>query len=189
VSDLDIFFTLTVILVALSLIWGVTDPRPFRSRIESYFKTNIFLYILFEILVIILSYISVVLFPFPPTPFDNFIHLFGLVLFASGIFIAVWAKITMGKYWGVPDEHGIERQDKLITNGPFRFSRHPIYLGLILVFFGYFIAIRSIFVVLGLIVYYRFNKASKKEEGFLRKHFGKEYLEYQKNVPRFFKLN
>ena len=87
--------------------------------------------------------------------------------------------------WGVPAEHDIARQNKIIKKGPFSFSRNPIYVGLILVILGYTLALRSYSVLLVLLVAFYFCKAILKEEKILNKHFGKEYLEYKSKVRRF----
>jgi protein-S-isoprenylcysteine O-methyltransferase Ste14 len=54
----------------------------------------------------------------------------GAVLFASGIALAIWARIHLGRNWGMPMTQKAEPE--LITSGPYRFVRHPIYSGLLL---------------------------------------------------------
>ena len=53
----------------------------------------------------------------------------GAVVFASGITLAVWARVRLGRNWGMPmsQQAGAE----LVTSGPYRAVRHPIYLGLL----------------------------------------------------------
>ncbi len=53
----------------------------------------------------------------------------GAVVFASGIALAIWARIQLGRNWGMPMTQKAEPQ--LITSGPYRFVRHPIYSGLL----------------------------------------------------------
>ena len=54
----------------------------------------------------------------------------GAVVFASGLALAIWARIHLGRNWGMPMTEKAEPE--LITSGPYRIVRHPIYLGLLL---------------------------------------------------------
>jgi protein-S-isoprenylcysteine O-methyltransferase Ste14 len=58
----------------------------------------------------------------------------GAVLFASGIAIAVWARLHLGRNWGMPMTQRAEPE--LVTSGPYRFVRHPIYSGLLTAMLG-----------------------------------------------------
>ena len=90
----------------------------------------------------------------------------------------------MQQSWGVPGEHAA-KQNKLVTKGPFAFSRNPIYLGFLLLYFGYAAAILSWLIILRLPLALYFYKSAKKEEINLEKKFGKEYTEYKSRVPLF----
>src|SRR5437899_2834237 len=47
----------------------------------------------------------------------------GAVLFAGGIALAVWARLHLGRNWGMPMTQRAEPE--LVTSGPYRFVRHP----------------------------------------------------------------
>jgi protein-S-isoprenylcysteine O-methyltransferase Ste14 len=53
----------------------------------------------------------------------------GLVLFGLGLAFAIWARLHIGRNWGQP----MSRKDEpeLVTSGPYRFVRHPIYSGIL----------------------------------------------------------
>jgi protein-S-isoprenylcysteine O-methyltransferase Ste14 len=53
----------------------------------------------------------------------------GAVTFACGILLAIWARVHLGRNWGMPMTQKAEPE--LITSGPYRFVRHPIYTGLL----------------------------------------------------------
>jgi protein-S-isoprenylcysteine O-methyltransferase Ste14 len=53
----------------------------------------------------------------------------GTLLFACGIALAVWARLHLGRNWGMPMTRRAEPE--LVTSGPYRFVRHPIYSGLL----------------------------------------------------------
>jgi protein-S-isoprenylcysteine O-methyltransferase Ste14 len=53
----------------------------------------------------------------------------GAVVFAFGIAVAIWARVYLGRNWGMPMTQKAEPE--LVTSGPYRFVRHPIYSGLL----------------------------------------------------------
>jgi protein-S-isoprenylcysteine O-methyltransferase Ste14 len=62
------------------------------------------------------------------------IAVLGTLLFACGIALAVWARLHLGRNWGMPTT---QRADpELVTSGPYRFVRHPIYTGLLTAMLG-----------------------------------------------------
>lgn len=53
----------------------------------------------------------------------------GALVFASGLALAVWARVHLGSNWGMPMTQ--KDEPELVTSGPYRFVRHPIYSGLL----------------------------------------------------------
>src|SRR5579885_2121537 len=53
----------------------------------------------------------------------------GLALFAAGLAFAIWARVHIGRNWGVPMTQ--KNEPELVTSGPYRLVRHPIYSGLL----------------------------------------------------------
>jgi len=74
----------------------------------------------------------------------------------------------------------------LITNGPFLVSRHPMYLGFVLILFGLAVFLGSLAVFLPTIVmFFTLEKLFiPYEEKNLENKFGKEYKEYKELVRR-----
>ncbi len=63
----------------------------------------------------------------------------GLAFFVLGLALAVWARVYLGRNWGMPMS---QRADpELVTTGPYRRIRHPIYSGVILGMAGTAIAV------------------------------------------------
>src|SRR5579875_1168418 len=58
----------------------------------------------------------------------------GALLFVCGIVLAVWARLHLGRNWGMPMTQRAEPE--LVTSGPYRFVRHPIYSGLLTAMLG-----------------------------------------------------
>jgi len=53
----------------------------------------------------------------------------GLVLFALGLGFAIWARIHIGRNWGLPMTQ--KNEPELVTSGPYHIVRHPIYSGIL----------------------------------------------------------
>ena len=64
---------------------------------------------------------------------------FGLVLFASGLAFAIWACIHIGRNWGSPMSR--KKDPELVTSGPYRLVRHPIYAGILVASTGTAVAL------------------------------------------------
>lgn len=179
------FFVILVTLLIIPLVWAFTDPRTSKERFKNFFRLKTIAFSLSEAVIVAATLLSGIFFPWPRILFDGLITNIGLVIYFTGLFVAVWAKLTMKPVWGIPAEHDIKRQNKIIKKGPFAFSRNPIYLGLILVVLGSSLALRSYSIFLVPFIALYFYKAVLKEEKNLTKYFGKEYLEYKSRVRRF----
>ena len=103
--------------------------------------------------------------------------------FWSGVVLAVLAAAFLGRSLTatpVPSARAALR-----TSGPYRFVRHPIYTGVVLIVVG--LAVRSgnvIGVVLGLVTLAFFHRKATWEEQRLRARFA-EYDAYAAVTPRF----
>jgi protein-S-isoprenylcysteine O-methyltransferase Ste14 len=62
------------------------------------------------------------------------VALAGALLCIAGLAFAVWARLTMGRHWQVPPTQRDRRE--LVTAGPFKYARHPIYAGVIAMLIG-----------------------------------------------------
>jgi len=74
---------------------------------------------------------------------------------------------------------------KLITTGVYALVRHPMYFGILLVCLGFFftsLSLLSLLVWLGFFVFY--DKMASYEEQSLLQILGKQYVIYQKKVPK-----
>ena len=52
----------------------------------------------------------------------------GVALCIAGFAFAVWARMALGTNWGMPMT--LHENPELVTSGPYRYVRHPIYTGL-----------------------------------------------------------
>lgn len=63
----------------------------------------------------------------------------GLALFLGGLSVAIWARVYLGRNWGTPMTQKVDPE--LVTTGPYRHVRHPIYSGIILAMIGTTVAV------------------------------------------------
>ena len=76
----------------------------------------------------------------------------------------------------------------LIISGPFAYVKNPIYLGNILMYFGFGVMSLALFPYLQILAliffYFQYYLIIKREEGYLREQFGEEYEKYYNAVPK-----
>ena len=86
---------------------------------------------------------------------------------------------------GTPVRPGAE-PTQLVLSGPYRITRNPMYLGLLLISIGCFLAVESLwFVTPPVIFFWLINfRLIPFEEQLMKKHFGAEYDAYRQRVRR-----
>lgn len=104
---------------------------------------------------------------------------YGVALMALGIAIAVLSQADMGKAWRIGVPKVAEESQSLVTTGLYRFSRNPIYVGIMLFIVGSVVVAPGPVTILSLILTWVFvNKIIDSEEAFLRAAFGAEFDAY-----------
>lgn len=90
-------------------------------------------------------------------------------------------------FWGWYLIYTAQKKDELVTDGIYRFIRHPQYTGIFSALFGQLIHWPTVLTLLLfpviVLVYYRL---SRKEEKAMIKRFGEAYKAYMEKVPMFF---
>ena len=81
---------------------------------------------------------------------------------------------------------GVARQEaELVDCGVFRVSRHPMYLGIMIIYLGLTLSSLSVAVFSALIIiFFFYNYLASYEEAKLIEFFGDLYLDYMKKVRR-----
>ena len=79
-----------------------------------------------------------------------------------------------------------KKVNKLVTSGIYRYSRNPMYLGMIIIIISTSIFYLNYYsIVTPFIFYFWINRFQiKREEIFLKEKFGKEYLSYMSKTRR-----
>jgi len=108
---------------------------------------------------------------------------FGL-LFALGACIAMWGVL----YWDIPGFLGLTVEgEELNTSGPYVFSRHPVYSGIMVMLLSLLfvqVSETTLSWLIGAGGY--FYVGTYPEENKLERHFGKVYQEYKQDVARLY---
>mgnify|MGYP006182739565 CR=1 FL=1 len=107
----------------------------------------------------------------------------GLALLATGVALALWARFTLGKsstVTAVPAPGG-----ELVTRGPYRRLRHPIYSAGLLMLPGAAALTDSAFVAgIGLVMLVVLDIRTRTEERLLLERFGDAYRRHMDRTHR-----
>ena len=107
------------------------------------------------------------------------IFLIGMLILINPIFKFIKSKTTI-------DPIKFKKVNKLITSGIYKYSRNPMYLGLLMLVISTSIFYLNVFsITTPFFFYYWINRFQiKREEIFLTEKFGKEYLLYKTKTRR-----
>ncbi len=169
--------------VVVTLVWNF----PYKTisifdRLKLH-NTRTLIYSLIQVVLFYPQIFGVRFLPFQESGYTTLFCVCGVVFFYVGLLLSVWARITMGKAWGLPGSWDTKRERKLITTGPYRYSRNPIYLGIICMVVGFEVALNSYLFLLAIGFYIYFLWEIKKEEDILTRVFGNEFKKYKNGVP------
>ncbi len=88
---------------------------------------------------------------FPISQHPGPLRALGVALFTVGLLVAVAARVRLGDNWTDIETAGVLEHQKLVEEGVYRYIRHPIYLGDLLLLAGFELALNS-WLVLGVLV-------------------------------------
>jgi protein-S-isoprenylcysteine O-methyltransferase Ste14 len=105
----------------------------------------------------------------------------GLLLVAPGLAFACWARLALGRNWSAMVQ--LKRGHELIVTGPYRWTRHPIYTGMLLALLGTALTVgeQRGWMGFGLVFAGLWFKL-RHEEAWMRECFGVAYVEYMQRV-------
>jgi protein-S-isoprenylcysteine O-methyltransferase Ste14 len=108
----------------------------------------------------------------------------GLALIALGVASVAWPLAWMRRTQQDPDPR--EPTPSLIREGPFRYSRNPIYLGMALLQTGIGLAAGNAWLLLLLppTLWILVRHVVEREEAYLARKFGEPYVAYLRDVRR-----
>jgi protein-S-isoprenylcysteine O-methyltransferase Ste14 len=132
------------------------------------------------IILIILLLLRVGAFKGHATTTNPWLQGIGLVLFLAGLALAVWARIYLGRNWGMPMSQKVDPE--LVTTGPYSSVRHPIYSGIILAMIGTAIAVSLYWLVAVALLGAYFIYSAVVEERTMAHLFPDSYPEYKRST-------
>ena len=109
---------------------------------------------------------------------------FGVVLIGLWGILLVWTFQSLGK--NLTDTVVTRKDHKLVTTGPYRYVRHPFYMGFFMAIVGGSIVAANWFLLLAGMIPFGFLVARTRiEEEKLIERFGDEYRSYTTRTGRF----
>lgn len=110
----------------------------------------------------------------------------GLLLFWFAAALAIWARRTLGLNWAHAADFQVIPGQELVTEGPYRFIRHPIYVAFFMMFIAIELIVASWLILFGLPLLLFLTWQAKKEEALLSQSFGPAYQDYMQRSGRLF---
>jgi protein-S-isoprenylcysteine O-methyltransferase Ste14 len=108
----------------------------------------------------------------------------GVLLMWAGIGVAVWAVRTLGRFYR--PVVAIQEGHDVVTSGPYRYVRHPMYAGALLVMLGFGVALGSwLSILLSVLVPLpAYVRRMGVEERVLEENLGEPYRRYAEGRAR-----
>jgi protein-S-isoprenylcysteine O-methyltransferase Ste14 len=106
----------------------------------------------------------------------------GMALFLMGLGLAVWARVNLGRNWGAPMSEKVDAE--LVTTGPYRYIRNPIYSGIMLAAIGTAVAVSWYWLVAVALMGAFFVYSATVEEHTMERLFPGAYPAYKSSTKK-----
>jgi protein-S-isoprenylcysteine O-methyltransferase Ste14 len=104
----------------------------------------------------------------------------GVVLCLAGIGFAVWARVYIGRNWGMP--MSLREGHELVTSGPYAYVRHPIYSGLMIAMIGSALSESLLWLLVFSLYFTYFIFSARSEEKTMLAQFPDAYPAYRRRT-------
>lgn len=110
----------------------------------------------------------------------------GLILYLPGVGLYLWGFVSLGPRFAVSSVAGADllADHELETDGPYRWCRHPMYLGVLLAALGALLIFRTWAMVLFTPMSLSVVRRAEHEERLLREAYGERWEAYARRVPK-----
>lgn len=174
-------------LVLHKLLWEVLKRRERRSSVRRQSLKNPGSRVVKLVKGIVLAFLAVqtlFLDLFPISDHSTTLRMFGLAIYFIGLTTAVIGRLHLGKNWVDLEDYQVLPQQSLVRQGIYRYIRHPIYTGDILLLIGLELALNSWLVLAVAIPLLIAVKQTMTEEALLARVFP-DYSAYCGQTKRF----
>ncbi|AWI58576.1 methyltransferase family protein [Sinorhizobium fredii] len=123
-------------------------------------------------------------FPLPFLPSAMPATWLGAILFLAGLALLIWAATTFRR--AGTHIQTVQPTTTIVEEGPYRYSRNPIYVGMLLGLIGLALGFDSLWLLIMLVPFYfviRYGVIAR-EEAYLERKFGDVYRAYKARVRR-----
>jgi protein-S-isoprenylcysteine O-methyltransferase Ste14 len=163
---------------AIFWLYWIISAFGAKKNIGKTFNRLSFRYVLLILAVILINKKLDTLTISTSTQSNPVISAVGLCLFVAGLLLAVWARVHLGKNWGAPMSR--KQEPQLITSGPYKYIRHPIYTGVLFGLLGTALAQYYYWLIILTVAAIYFIYSATVEEKRLCEIFPDEYPAYKK---------
>ena len=142
-------------LAAHKILWEVLKRRQGQSSTQASTRNGPFLQIVKAGKIAVTLGLFVQLFLPEILPItDNALvpRVVGVILFALGLFIASLARLELGNNWSDIETGQVRQNHVLVNQGVYRYIRHPIYTGDLMLLLGFELCLNSWLVVAVVII-------------------------------------
>ncbi|KAF0146104.1 MAG: Isoprenylcysteine carboxyl methyltransferase [Nitrospirae bacterium] len=183
-SNSIIFSNFIIILIAIWLCWILTEfyigiTRPCQGTEPK--QPLLMISRMFWLFFVIYSWVDI-RYHWSTAEFPPWFLAILLVLCSAGLLIRIWAVIHLGKSFS----YDVKKPEagKFIKTGPYRFTRHPAYLGILILGSLPGLILGSIpgFVGMLLTTLVPVIIRAKSEDELLEAEFGEDYIKYKKST-------
>ena len=122
--------------------------------------------------------------------YNYYLMAVGAVIFIGAILLRRWSIKTLGDQWAIHaiGESKLVERPKLITHGPYKYIRHPIYLSYVMDLVGMIFIFNTLYSVILVFILNipSYMSRVKHEEDAAIKRMGDSYVEYRKKTSSIF---
>lgn len=126
-------------------------------------------------------------YPWLQIPLPYIIRRIGFIIGIPGLILLAWTHYTLDKYWSVAIE--FREEHKLITSGPYKWIRHPMYTAHLMYFLSWALVTSNVLILINYVLTVAIiARRIPREEKALIEKFGQEYISYMRKtgqlIPR-----
>ncbi len=182
----DLVSVACVVGVAMAVLSNFIAGRAKRSFREQRSPVATFSMVFFAVLLFLTIRLRVGTVSMPAHPFVLIFRGTGSLIMLAGAAFNLWGRMSLRANWS--DHVRVYEDHFLVTGGPYRFVRHPLYASLIWIFLGASVAYANWLAALGTLFVFvpAMMYRAGLEEKALADRFGGAYGKYAAITPRFF---